>query len=82
MLTNMKKKTIVKIHTKIQNFEKRNEWSGDMVNSYLLTKLGIDSVNGFWENAFYGLTDAHTTALALLTQSSRAKKQSGDKADR
>ncbi len=47
MLTNMKKKTIVKIHTKIQNFEKRNEWSGDMVNSYLLTKLGIDSVNGF-----------------------------------
>ncbi len=28
-----------------------------MVDSYLLTKLGIDSVKGFWENAFYGWTD-------------------------
>ena len=53
----MKSKT--KKIVKSQNFEKQKKCSGDMVNSYLLTKLGIDSVNGFWENAFYGQTDAH-----------------------
>ncbi len=34
-----------------------------------------NSLDGFWENAFYErTTDACTMALALLTQSSRAKK--------
>ncbi len=52
-----------------------------MVDGYLSTKFGIDSLDGFWENAFYGrwtdgrTTDARATALALLTQSSRAKNQ-------
>ncbi len=59
-----------------------------MVDSYLSTKFGINLLDGFWENAFYGRTDGRTddgrrtdgrttdaraTALALLTQSSRAK---------
>ncbi len=48
-----------------------------MVDSYLSTKIGVNSLDGFWENAFYGWTpDAHATALALLTQSSRAKNYS------
>ena len=45
-----------------------------MVDSYLSTKFGISSLDGFWGNAFYGrTTDACATALALLTQSSSAK---------
>ena len=47
-----------------------------MVDRYLSTKFGINLICGFWENAFYGLRttpDARTTAIALLTQSSRAK---------
>ena len=43
------------------------------MDSHLSTKTGSNSLNGFWENAFYGRTDAHDTALALLTQSTRAK---------
>ena len=45
-----------------------------MVDSYLSAKFGIDLLDGFSENAFYGRrTDARATALALRTQSSRAK---------
>ncbi len=57
-----------------------------MVDSYLSTNFGINLLDGFWENAFYGrtddgrTTDARATALALLTQSSRAKKQFDQKA--
>ncbi len=50
------------------------------MDGYLSTKFGINLLDGFWENAFYGrrtddgrTTDARATALALLTQSSRAK---------
>ncbi len=51
-----------------------------MVDSYLSTKFVINLFDGIWENAFYGrATDARATALALLTQSSRANKMS-DKA--
>ncbi len=48
-----------------------------MVDSYLSTKFGINLFHGFRENAFYGrtTTDACATALALLTQSNRAKKR-------
>ena len=28
-----------------------------MVDSYLSTKIGVNSLNGFWENAFYGQMD-------------------------
>ncbi len=50
-----------------------------MVDSYLCTKIGVISLDGFWENAFYGrttTTDARATALALLTQLTRAKNKS------
>ncbi len=33
-----------------------------MVDSYLSTKFGIDLLDGFWENAFYGRTDGRTDA--------------------
>ncbi len=36
---------------KFKNFEK---WSGDMMD--LSTKIGINWLDGFWENAFYGRT--------------------------
>ncbi len=34
-----------------------------MVDSYLSTKFGINLLDGFWENAFYGRTpdDGRTT---------------------
>ncbi len=32
-----------------------------MVNSYLLTKIDVDSVNCFLENVFYGWTDGKQT---------------------
>ncbi len=58
---------------KIKNFEKlckRNFWkklSGNTVDSYLSTKIGVNSLDGFWENAFYGrTTDARATALSGL----------------
>ncbi len=31
-----------------------------MVDSYLSTKFGINLLDGFWENAFYGRTDGRT----------------------
>ncbi len=55
------------------------------MNSYLSTKFGVNLVNGFQENAFYGWSadgqttdgrtamDEPTTTLSLLTQSNRAK---------
>ena len=44
-----------------------------MVDSYLSTKFGVNLLNGFSENAFYGRwTDAHAMALALLYCVSRA----------
>ena len=66
MFTKMKK------NSKLQSFEKREKWTGDIVNSYLLTKLGVDSVYGFrWTDS--RTLDAHAMTLALLTQSSRAQ---------
>ncbi len=45
-----------------------------MVDSYLSTKFGINALDCFLENGFYlRTTDVRATALALLTQSSRAK---------
>ncbi len=32
-----------------------------MVDSYLSTKFGINLLDGFWENAFYGRMDGRTT---------------------
>ncbi len=44
-----------------------------MVDSYLSTKFGINSLDGS-EKTFYGRQmDARATAIALLTESSRAK---------
>ncbi len=50
----------------------------DMVNSYFFTNIGIDSFDGFRGNTFLWTdgrmaTDARTTALSRLTESSRAK---------
>ncbi len=47
-----------------------------MVDSYICTKFGINLPGGlFLENTFFtdGRTDACATALALLTELSRAK---------
>ncbi len=32
-----------------------------MVDSYLSTKFGINLLDGFWENVFYGRTDGRRT---------------------
>ncbi len=72
---NENKKKIVKIQ-KPKILSKMKTWSGDMADSCLSTKFAIDSVHGFWENTFYGRRRMpHATALALLTQSSRAKNR-------
>ena len=48
-----------------------------MVNRYLSTKFGVNSLEGFQENEFYVLrglmTDTPATALTQLTQSNGAK---------
>ncbi len=45
----------------------------EMVDVYLSTKFGVNSLHGFQEKTFCeGRTGAQATALALLTQSSRA----------
>ncbi len=49
-----------------------------MADSYFSTKFGINSLDGFWGNAFYGWrtdrrTDACATALALLTSQVQLK---------
>ncbi len=36
-------------HFQNRNFEKRKEWSGDMVNSYLFHTIGVNSLDDFWE---------------------------------
>ncbi len=41
----------------MQNFEEQKKWSGDMVERCLSTKFGINMLDGFWENGFYGRTD-------------------------
>ncbi len=48
MLTKKKKKKKKKDTLKLKNpnFEKRKEYAGDMVNSYLSTKFDIGSVDG------------------------------------
>ncbi len=40
----------------MQNFEKQKNWSGDMVKRYLSTKFGINLLDRFGENGFYGRT--------------------------
>ncbi len=54
----MKKKIV-----KIQKSKILKTKSGDMVDSNL--KFGINLRDGFWENAFYGRTDARATAFKL-----------------
>ena len=61
-------------HKKL-NFSKKNVleifWKG------FFLKICINSLNGFWENRFYGrTTHACATALALLTRSIRVKNMS------
>ncbi len=60
--------------SKMQNFEKK-KWSGDMVNKYLSTKFGINLLDRFRENGFYGRTDgrmdARVTTVALLCSSTK-----------
>ncbi len=79
---NENKKSLLKLKKKI---EKQKKFSGDMVDSYLATKIGINSLDGFWENAFYGRTDdwrprhgiklfRHSQAELLKTHSGIAKK--------
>ncbi len=52
-----------------------------MVKRYLSTKFGINLLDAFWENGFYGRTDgrrtdgrkmdAHVTTVALLYSSTK-----------
>ena len=44
MLTKTKKN---RKNLKIENFEKRKKWSGDMVERELPTKFGLDPCSGF-----------------------------------
>ncbi len=46
MLTKTK---IIRKNWKIQNFEKRRKWSGDMVERELPSKFGLDPCSGFRE---------------------------------
>ncbi len=67
MLTKTKKKIVNNKKSKIF----KNGKNRDVVDSYLSTKFGINSLDGFWENAVYErMTDdgrpRHGTAHALL----------------
>ena len=55
MLT--KTKTNLKNAKKMKNKQK---WSGDMVKRYISTKFGINLLDGFWGNGFYGRTNGWT----------------------
>ena len=53
-------KKILKI-CKSKIFKNGKKWSGDMVDSYLSTKFGVNSLDRFLaENAYYGQATART----------------------
>ncbi len=54
MLTKMKKSSLKFKNSKFEKRKKKS--SGDVVDSCLSTKFGINSFDGFWENALYGRT--------------------------
>ena len=62
MLTKTKKKKKKKEKKKSSKFKNSKfwnteKWSGDVEDSNVSTKSGVNSLDGFWENAFYGRTD-------------------------
>ncbi len=44
-----------------------------MAKKYLSTKFGIDLLDGFWENGFYGRTDSRVMTEAQKLKTNKKK---------